>query len=197
MELLEILILAIGVSMDAFAVSVCKGMTVETKGWKEGMICGVWFGAFQVLMPMLGFLAGSRFERIIRLAAPWVAFILLVFVGVNMIRESYEEDERKKKAGYGFVTMLILAVATAIDALAVGVTFVAVPVEILAGGELQNALLASVILGIVTCIVSNVGVHTGRLFGDRYRSGSVVLGGFLLIAIAFLNLIRGVLGDFL
>ncbi|MCR4588106.1 MAG: manganese efflux pump, partial [Lachnospiraceae bacterium] len=188
MGLIELLLLAVGLAMDAFAVSICKGLAVKKLTIKECMICGVWFGAFQGIMPFIGYLIGSGFEKWIRIVAPWVAFILLSLIGVNMIREAFSEEE-ETDAGLDVKTMFIMAVATSIDALAVGITFVAVPVQIVTAGGLQNTLIAVLIIGVVTFGISAVGVKIGNIFGTRYKAGSEVMGGTILVFIGSNTLI--------
>ncbi len=189
MGIFELLLLAVGLSMDAFAVSICKGLSVKKAGFRECMICGIWFGAFQALMPFIGYLVGSRFEKWISIIAPWVAFVLLSLIGINMIREAFKEDE-DTGSGFGFRAMLMLAVATSIDALAVGITFVAVPVTVFSTTNLINTVFAVVLIGITTFIISSAGVRIGNLFGTRYRSGSEVMGGTILIFIGLRSLLN-------
>ncbi len=189
MGIFELLLLSVGLAMDAFAVSVCKGLGVKKLTFKECLICGVWFGAFQGIMPFLGFLIGSGFEKWISIVAPWVAFILLSLIGINMLREAFSEEE-EEKAGFDVKTMFLMAVATSIDALAVGITFVAVPVEVLEMGKLQNTIFAVIVIAIVTFIISALGVKIGNLFGSRYKSGSEVMGGTILIFIGMKTLIE-------
>lgn len=189
MRLFELLLLAVGLAMDAFAVSICKGLSVRKATIKESLICGIWFGVFQGLMPLLGFLVGSGFERFIRIAAPWIAFILLSLIGLNMIREAFSDDE-EETADFGFKTMFLMAVATSIDALAVGITFVAVPVTALPVGRLGNTLFAALVIAVITFVISAAGVKIGNLFGSRYRSGSEVMGGTILLFLGLRALIN-------
>ena len=187
MGLFEVVLLSVGLAMDAFAVSVCKGLAAGKATGKEYLLCGLWFGVFQALMPLAGYLAGSGFERLISTAAPWVAFILLTLIGSNMIREALGPEE-EVSPGFDIKTMFMMAVATSIDALAVGITFVAVPVEILDSGRLANVILAVTIIGVITCIISMLGVRTGSTFGDRCRAGSGIMGGIILLLIALHSL---------
>ncbi|MCR5032584.1 MAG: manganese efflux pump [Lachnospiraceae bacterium] len=189
MGIFEILLLAVGLAMDAFAVSICKGLAVKKLSIKEILICGIWFGSFQGLMPFIGFLLGSGFEKWIRIVAPWVAFILLTLIGVNMIREAFSEEEEETSAGLDVKTMFIMAVATSIDALAVGITFVAIPVQILDMGKIANTALASGIIAVVTFLISCIGVKIGNLFGTRYKAGSEVMGGTILVFIGLNTLL--------
>lgn len=189
MRIFELFLLAVGLAMDAFAVSICKGLSVRKATIKESLICGLWFGAFQGLMPLLGFLVGSGFERLIRIAAPWIAFVLLSLIGLNMIREAFSNDE-EETADFGFRTMFLMAVATSIDALAVGITFVAVPVTVLPAGRLGNTLFAALVIAVITFVISAIGVKIGNLFGSRYRSGSEVMGGTILLFLGLRALIN-------
>lgn len=189
MGFFELFLLAVGLAMDAFAVSIGKGMSQKKITVKESLICGIWFGVFQSLMPLIGYLAGARFERLIGLVAPWMAFLLLSIIGGNMIREAFSLEE-DVKPGFDFKTMFILSVATSIDALAVGITFVAVPVKVLNTGSFQNVLFSVILIGIVTFIISMLGVRLGNLFGARYKSGSEIMGGTILIFIGLHSLIE-------
>ena len=181
MGIIELLLLAVGLSMDAFAVSICKGLAMPKASIKGCVICGIWFGGFQALMPIIGYLLGSRFEKYIDAIAPWVAFILLALIGFNMIREALSKEEEKAEAGLDIRTMFLMAVATSIDALAVGITFAMVPVSIIASTALMNALLAAVIIGVTTFGFSFVGVKVGNLFGIKYKSKAEFIGGLILI----------------
>ncbi|MCR5175454.1 MAG: manganese efflux pump MntP family protein [Anaerovibrio sp.] len=189
MGIIELLLLAVALSMDAFAVSICKGLAGENITLREGLICGIWFGVFQGIMPGIGYLIGSGFEALISVVAPWVAFVILALIGVNMIREAFQDDEGTI-AGFGFKTMFIMAVATSIDALAVGITFVAVPVEIIAAEKLSNTLAAIVIIAVITFFISVAGVKLGNIFGMRFKSGSEVLGGIILVLIGIHSLFK-------
>ena len=189
MGIFELLLLSVGLAMDAFAVSVCKGLSTKKITAKECLLCGVWFGAFQGIMPFIGYIIGSRFEKWINIVAPWVAFVLLSLIGFNMIREAFSEEEEEKE-GFDIKTMFMMAVATSIDALAVGITFVAVPVSVLDMGPLQNVLFAVIVIAIITFIISFVGVRIGSVFGMRYKSGAEVAGGTILIFIGVKTLIE-------
>ncbi|MCR5100150.1 MAG: manganese efflux pump MntP family protein, partial [Butyrivibrio sp.] len=189
MGLFELLLLSVGLAMDAFAVSICKGLAVKKLTIKESLICGTWFGVFQGIMPLIGYLVGSRFEKWISIVAPWVAFILLAFIGINMIREAFSEEEEEND-GFDVKTMFMMAVATSIDALAVGITFVAVPVQVINAGHFQNTIIAVLTIAIITFFISAVGVKIGNLFGTRYKSGSEVMGGTILLFIGLNTLIE-------
>ena len=188
MGLFEVFLLAFGVSMDAFAISICKGLAIKKAGFKESVICGVWFGGFQALMPLIGFFLGTRFESIITRVAPWVVFTILSVIGAGMLKEAFGEDE-EADPDLSVKTMLPMAVATSIDALAVGITFVAAPVKVLAAGNAANTFFAVSIIGVITFFMAAIGVKIGNLFGSRYRSGSEVAGGSILIFIGLNSLL--------
>ena len=178
MGLLELFILAVGLSMDAFAVSVCKGLAMKQITFKNAAIVGAWFGGFQALMPLIGWLLGSRFKSYITAIDHWIAFVLLLIIGANMIKESFDKSEESANASLGFKIMLMLAIATSIDALAVGVTFGTM------GSKLETSIWASVILiGITTFAISLGGVFIGNAFGVKYKSKAEVVGGIILIII--------------
>ena len=173
MSLLELFILAVGLSMDAFAVSVCKGLALGRIKVKHGLIVGAWFGGFQALMPLVGWFLGSRFEQYIRAFDHWVAFFLLAAIGANMLREALgKEEEEKTDASLAFKTMLVLAVATSIDALAVGITFAFLRVRIVP---------AVLFIGVTTFLLSMLGVKAGSLFGEKYQKKAEIAGGVILI----------------
>jgi putative Mn2+ efflux pump MntP len=181
MGLIELLLLAVGLSMDAFAVSVCKGLAIPKIDFKSCAVCGVWFGGFQALMPLIGYLLGSQFESYIDAVAPWIAFVLLAFIGGNMLREACAKDEEAATAGLDVKTMFLMAVATSIDALAVGVTFAFVPVHVVAAGAWANTLIAVAVIGATTFAISTAGVKVGNVFGTRYKSKAEFAGGLILI----------------
>lgn len=174
MGLIELFILAVGLSMDAFAVSVCKGLAMERPTWRRAIVPGLWFGAFQGLMPLLGWLLGSRFAQYITAVDHWIAFALLVILGVNMLREARHADDGEADASLGVKTMLAMAVATSIDALAVGITF----------AFLEVAIVPAVcFIACVTFVISTLGVKVGALFGDRLQAKAEALGGIILIVL--------------
>ena len=172
MGLLELFIIAVGLSMDAFAVSVCKGLSVQKLKLSHALICGAYFGGFQALMPFIGYLLGSQFESMITQIDHWIAFVLLVIIGANMIKESMEKDEEKLDCSFCFKAMLPLAIATSIDALAVGVTFAFLRV---------NIGWAVAFIGSVTFILSAIGVKAGHVFGMKYKSRAELAGGVILV----------------
>ena len=172
---IELILLAVGLSMDAFSVAVCKGLAMKKITVGKMAIVGLWFGAFQALMPVIGYLLGSSFADYITSIDHWIAFVLLLFIGGNMIREAFSKGEDKEEnADLGFLTMLLLAVATSIDALAVGVTFAFIDV---------NIWFAVSVIGLTTFILSFVGVKIGSIFGAKYKSRAELVGGIILILI--------------
>lgn len=187
MSLWELFVIAVGLSMDAFAVSVCKGLSVSTPRPGHCLTCGAYFGGFQALMPLLGWMLGVRFQAMIVSVDHWIAFILLGLIGVNMVRESREETEACADASFTPRAMLPLAVATSIDALAVGVTFAFLGVKILP---------AILFIGSITFLLSAVGVGTGAAFGARFRGRAELAGGLILILMGLKILLEhlGVLG---
>lgn len=172
MGLIELFILAVGLSMDAFAVSVCKGLAMEKITLKKSIIVGAWFGGFQALMPLIGYFLGVQFKDYITSIDHWIAFALLLIIGANMIKEAFSKDEEKEDASLGFRTMLLLAVATSIDALAVGVTFAFLNV---------NIIYAVCFIGVTTFLLSVAGVKIGNVFGVKYKSKAELAGGIILI----------------
>ena len=189
MGLPELLLLSVGLAMDAFAVSICKGLASGKVTKREFFLCGIWFGVFQAIMPLTGYLVGSNFEKYISMVAPWVAFILLSLIGGNMIREAFGPEE-ETAPGFDVKTMFMMAVATSIDALAVGVTFVAVPVEVFNAGQFINVMFAVAVIGLITCFISMAGVKIGSIFGDRFKKWSEIMGGVILIIIGLKSLIE-------
>lgn len=183
MDLLTLLLLAVGLSMDAFAVAVCKGLAMQRITWKKCCIVGAWFGGFQALMPFTGYMLGIQFESYIERIAPWIAFVLLGFIGANMVREAMgKEEDCGETDTLGVKEMFLMAVATSIDALAVGVTFACVPVAVITGaGRFLNTLAGCLIIGATTFTISVVGVKVGNVFGVRYKNKAELTGGVILI----------------
>ena len=168
----ELLLIAVGLSMDAFAVSICKGLSIKKLGARHAALVGLYFGGFQALMPLIGWALGYRFEHIIESVDHWIAFALLTIIGLSMIREANKAEELNDDLG--FKTMVLLAVATSIDALAVGVTFAFLQVRILPAASL---------IGVTTFLISAAGVYIGHVFGLKYRAKAEIAGGVILIGI--------------
>lgn len=147
------------------------------------LIVGAWFGCFQAIMPMIGYFLGIQFAKFVNAFAPWIAFILLLLIGINMIRESFSKEEKEggESDAIGFKTMLLMAIATSIDALAIGITFACIPVNIIQATALLNTVLAVIIIGITTFIISIAGVKIGNIFGNIYKNKSEFIGGIILI----------------
>ena len=183
MGLIEVIILAVGLAMDAFAVSVCKGLAMKKATFKNALICGIWFGGFQGLMPFIGYLLGASFAQYINVISSWIAFALLSLIGGNMIREALSKDEETASADLDIKTMLVMAIATSIDALAVGIAFACEKINILAVSDIVNTLIGVGIIGIITCIISCFGVKIGNLFGSKFKSKAEFCGGLILIFI--------------
>ncbi len=175
MSILEILLLGIGLSMDAFAVSICKGLSAKRLQTRHYLIIGAWFGGFQALMPTIGFFLGSTFEQYITAFDHWVAFALLSAIGAGMIKESLSKEESNGNDSFSFKTMLLLALATSIDALAIGITFALLPDV--------NVPLAVCLIGITTFVCSAAGLKVGNLFGLKYKAKAELAGGIILILI--------------
>lgn len=182
MDLLELFVLAVGLSMDAFAVSICKGLSLGKIKAKHMCIAGAWFGGFQALMPLIGYFLGSFFAEAITKYDHWIAFVLLVLIGGNMIKEAFGKEEELNNA-MDVKTMFLLAVATSIDALAVGVTFAFLQVQIVP---------AIIFIGAVTFAFSAVGIKIGSIFGTKYKSKAEFIGGVILILIGLKILLEGV-----
>ena len=174
MNIIDIFLIGVALSMDAFAVSICKGLSVKKVSAKHVLTVGVYFGGFQALMPTLGFLLGYKFESFITSIDHWIAFILLALIGGNMIREALGKDDEHENDDFSVKAMLPLAVATSIDALAVGVTFAFLQVDIVP---------AIAIIGCTTFVISLAGVYVGNVFGARYKSRAELTGGVILVLI--------------
>ena len=181
MSLVELFILAVGLSMDAFAVSICKGLSLGKITKKHMAVAGAWFGGFQALMPLIGYFLGSFFADMITKYAHWIAFVLLIIIGGNMLKEAMGEDE-KVDACMDAKEMFLLAIAPSIDALAVGVTFAFLKVLIVP---------AVSFIGCVTFVCSAIGVKIGSIFGSKYRSKAEFCGGVILILIGLKILLNG------
>ena len=191
MGIIEVIVLAISLSMDAFAVALCKGLALRKLNLKSCLIVGAWFGAFQGLMPLSGYLLGSTllsvgFEKYITSVDHWIAFILLGLIGGNMIKESFDKDEESVNCSLGIKTMLIMAIATSIDALAVGVSFAFTDFE-----PDWFVYIAFVLIGIITFTLSAIGVKVGNIFGTKYKSKAEFAGGAILIILGLKILLEG------
>lgn len=186
MGILELFLLAVGLSMDAFAVSICKGLSVQRTTIKHMSIAGIWFGGFQALMPFIGYTLGSAFTEYIVAVDHWIAFILLGLIGANMLKEAFDDDgcecccETENNA-FGIKAMFLMAVATSIDALAVGVTFAFLRVDI---------IWAITFIGITTFCFSAVGIKIGSIFGSKFKSKAEMAGGIILILLGVKILIE-------
>ena len=175
MGFFELFLLAVGLSMDAFAVSVCKGLSMQKAGIREGCVCGAWFGGFQALMPLIGFFLGTLFAEAIKKFDHWVAFGLLVIIGINMLKEAFSKCDccEGHDADLSVKTMFVMAVATSIDALAVGISLA------MAGNV--NIWLAVALIGVVTFVMCAAGVKIGNIFGSRYEKKAQIAGGVILV----------------
>ena len=188
----ELFVLAIGVSMDAFAVSICKGLATKKAGLRQMGACGLWFGGFQALMPLIGFFLGTLFADAIVAFDHWIAFALLAFIGGNMLKEAFEKNEceccNDQNGDFGVKTMFVMAIATSIDALAIGVSMA------LAGNV--NIWIAIALIGVTTCVTSALGVKIGNVFGSRFEAKAQIAGGAILILLGVKILLEhlGVIG---
>ena len=174
MSLWELFIIAVGLSMDACAVSICKGLSVQKVTFRHAATCGGYFGAFQALMPVIGFVLGVQFRSLITGIDHWIALILLGLIGVNMIREALSGEEEEVNCSFCFRAMLPFAIATSIDALAVGVTFAAMDIG-------SKIVFAVIFIGVVTFLLSAIGVKIGNLFGMKFKSKAELFGGVVLV----------------
>ncbi len=182
MSFFELLLIAVSMSMDAFAVSICKGLSVRQVTLKQELLVGSWFGGFQGIMPAIGFALTSLFASLITSVSHWIAFVLLLFIGGNMIREACDKDAEEVDDSFAWKTMLTLAVATSIDALAMGVTL-----------NLQgaNILLAAPMIAVTTFVLSPVGLKVGNLFGTKYKNKAELAGGVVLVGLGVKILLEG------
>ena len=172
MGAIEILLISIGLAMDAFAVSVCKGLAMKKMSWKKAIIIGLYFGIFQAVMPVIGYFLGTTFERFITNVDHWVAFILLVGIGINMVKEAFDKESENRNDNVDVKTMLVLSIATSIDALAIGITFACLKIHI---------VMPVITIGLITFIISVIGVKIGNRFGDKYEKKAEIMGGVILI----------------
>lgn len=176
MSFVEVLLIGIGLSMDAFSVSICKGLTTKRFSWKMALTCGLWFGCFQALMPVIGYYLGAQFQEYIEAFDHWIAFGLLFLIGANMIREALtgKKEDSHLSPHTSHLNMLVLAIATSIDALAVGVSFACIQVK------LWPSIL---VIGLTTFAFSVLGVKIGNTFGSKFEKSAEVIGGIILILI--------------
>ena len=174
MDFFEIVLIGIGLAMDAFAVSVCKGLSMKKMDWRKAIIISLYFGIFQAVMPVIGCFLGTTFSGFVESVDHWIAFILLAIIGGNMIKDSTDDENEKRNDNIDIKTMLLLAIATSIDALAVGITFAFFE---------TNIGLAISIIGLITFILSIIGVKIGNRFGDKFQNKAELTGGIILIII--------------
>ena len=172
MGIIEIILIGIGLAMDAFAVSICKGLAMKKMNWNKALIVGLYFGIFQGIMPLIGYLLGSTFADLVKSVDHWVAFFLLGAIGTNMLIESLGKDKENSNDSVDIKTMTILSIATSIDALAIGISFAFLEV---------NVLFAAFVITIITFVLSVIGVKVGNVFGDKYESKAEFVGGAILI----------------
>ena len=182
MNLFELFLIAVSLSMDAFAVSICKGLSVRRVTVKQCLAVGGWFGGFQGIMPVLGFVLTSLFAGLITSVSHWIAFALLLFIGGNMIHESFQKDDDEVDDSFAFMTMLTLAVATSIDALAMGVTL---------NLAHANIWIAAPLIAITTGVLSPIGLKVGNVFGTKYKNKAELAGGIVLVGLGVKILLEG------
>lgn len=189
MDLIQAMVLAIGLSMDAFAVSICKGLSMKKADLKSSLICGGWFGSFQALMPAIGFFLGRMFAQAIESFDHWVAFALLGYIGVNMLRDAFSKEDccQENSADLSLKTMFVMAVATSVDAMAAGISLAM---------DSAPLVLNVVCIGVVTFLMSAAGVKIGNVFGSRFEKKAQFLGGVILVLLGLKILLEhlGVLG---
>ena len=191
------MLLAVGVSMDAFAVSICKGLAMKKATLKEGLTCGLWFGGFQAIMPLIGFFLGTLFADAIEAVDHWVAFILLGIIGFNMLKEAFEKQDccccENADADLSVKTMFVMAVATSIDALAVGISLAMAGLPV---WGIDGIFAAVILIGLCTCCFSTAGVKIGNVFGGRFEKKAQIAGGVILILLGLKILLEhlGVIG---
>lgn len=172
MDTIEILLISIGLAMDAFAISICKGLSMRKMNWKKAIIIGLYFGIFQGIMPIIGYLLGTTFDHFITSIDHWIALILLTDIGINMVKDAFSDESENCNENIDAKTMIILAIATSIDALAVGITFACLRVKI---------VLPVISIGTITFILSVIGVKIGNKFGNIYKAKAEIMGGIILI----------------
>lgn len=185
MTLFEIVLVGVGLSMDAFAVSICKGLSMKKLKWKNAVIVGAYFGIFQAIMPLSGYLLGTTFSDLVISIDHWIAFILLAVIGGKMLKEAYSNNEEDENDNFDFKTMLVLAIATSIDALAIGITFAFFEI---------NIIKAISIIGFLTFTISAIGVIIGNKFGHKFQGKAEIVGGAILILIGLKILVEHLMG---
>lgn len=174
MNTIEIMLVGLGLAMDAFAVAICKGLSMKKMEWNKAVIIAIYFGLFQAVMPIIGYIIGATFRNLIESVDHWIAFILLGIIGINMVKESFDNEEERKNDRIDIKTMILLSIATSIDALVVGITF----------AFFKNNIVKSVtIIGFITLILSLIGVKIGNKFGDKFQNKAELTGGIILIII--------------
>ena len=181
MNNIELVLIGIGLAMDAFAVAVCKGLSMKKMNLKKVIIVGLWFGIFQAFMPVLGYFLGNTFKTFMDTMSHFIAFVLLTFIGTKMVKDAYNWENSNYDDNLSFKIMFVLAIATSIDALTVGVTFSLFDV---------NLSLAALIIGIITFILSAVGTYIGNKFGDKYEKRAQIMGGVILVILGIKNLLE-------
>lgn len=186
MNIIEAVLLAVSLSMDAFAVALCKGLAIKKINFKKCLIVGAWFGSFQALMPLAGYLLGSTFADKITSFSHWIAFVLLAIIGGNMIKESFEKCEKPLDDSLGFKAMIVMAIATSIDALAAGVGFAFTDFN-----PDWFVYITFILIGIITLTLSAIGVKIGNIFGTKYKSKAELAGGIILILLGIKILLEG------
>lgn len=172
MEILEIFFIGMGLAMDAFAVSICKGLSIRNINIKKIIVIALYFGTFQAIMPAIGFFFGKGFEGFVIKIDHWISFVLLAFIGINMIKEAFENSTEENNDDISFKIMIILAIATSIDAFAVGITFAFLQ---------TNILEAGLVIGITTFLITGIGTIIGNKFGNNYEKQAKIFGGIILI----------------
>jgi len=172
--MIEIILISFGLAMDSFAVSICKGLSMKKMNYKKAAIIAIYFGVFQALMPIIGYFLGDTFDHEVTIIDHWIIFVLLSLIGGNMVKEAFSKEEEKSDDKTDFKTMIVLAIATSIDALAIGITFAFLKV---------NILLSVCLIGLTAFILSFIGVKIGNVFGDKYEKNATLAGGIILILI--------------
>jgi len=172
--MVEIFLISLGLAMDSFAVAICKGLSMKKMNYKKAIIIAMYFGVFQALMPLIGYFLGDTFDHEVTSIDHWIIFVLLTLIGGNMIKEAFSKEEEKSNDKTDFKTMIVLAIATSIDALAIGITFAFLKV---------NILLSVCCIGLTAFVLSFIGVKIGNVFGDKYEKKATLAGGFILILI--------------